>query len=129
MKIYIESYYSCMKEILYVRIVISYKSLIIKNFNVQKSIKCTWCVQRQNMYQSLQHNYAVIIFYLIYFLQNITKNYLVRYFLFLKKYSCTLNCLYYFSNNANYTLNICMSRTFYRLIQILHERIESRIYW
>lgn len=40
-KIYIESYYSCMKEILYVRIVISYKSLIIKNFNVQKSIKCT----------------------------------------------------------------------------------------
>lgn len=32
-----------MKEILYVRIVISYKSLIIKNLyiNVQKSIKCT----------------------------------------------------------------------------------------
>lgn len=80
------------------------------------------------MYQSLQHNYAVIIFYLIYFLQNITKNYLVRYILFLKKYSCMLNCLHYFSNNANCTLNICMSRTFYRLIQILHERIESRIY-
>lgn len=58
MKIYIENYYSCMKEILYVRIVISYKSLIIKNFNVQKSIKCTWCVQRQNMYQSLL-NYVI----------------------------------------------------------------------
>lgn len=67
----------------------------------------------KNLYKSqfIAYNYAVIIFYLIYFLWNITKSYLLwkkhyfrRYFLFLKKYSYTLNCLLYSSNNANFIL-------------------------